>query len=79
MFWFGYNYKVFKGVAVQTIHLEVKDDYVKNLLVMLNSLKDIMIEKIDVETPEKETLTKLQETSMSKTWDNEEDKVWDEL
>ncbi len=64
---------------MQTIHLEVKDDYVKNLLVMLNSLKDIMIEKIDVETPEKETLTKLQETSMSKTWDNEEDKVWDEL
>ena len=64
---------------MQTIHLEVKDDYVKNLLVMLNSLKDIMIEKIDVETPETETLTKLQETSMSKTWENEEDKVWDEL
>ena len=64
---------------MQTIHLEVKDDYVKNLLVMLNSLKDIMIEKIDVETPETEIFIKLQESSMSKTWDNEEDKVWDEL
>ena len=64
---------------MQTIHLEVKDDYVNNLLMMLNSLKDIMIEKIDVETPETDTFIKLQEVSMSKTWENEEDKVWDEL
>ena len=64
---------------MQTIHLEVKDDYVENILVMLHSLKDVMIKKIDVDTPDIDTFIKLQESSMSKTWENEEDKVWDEL
>ena len=67
---------------MQTIHLEVKDDYVKNVLVMLNSLKDIMIEKIDLDTNHENDVmdfSVLQESSMLKSWDNEEDKVWDAL
>ena len=67
---------------MQTIHLEVKDDYVKNVLVMLSSLKDIMIEKIDVEASNENNLldfSVLQESSILKSWDNEEDKVWDAL
>jgi len=67
---------------MQTIHLEVKDDYVKNVLVMLSSLKDIMIEKIDVEASNENEVMEfsvLQESSMLKSWDNEEDKVWDAL
>jgi hypothetical protein len=74
---------------MQTIHLEVKDNYVQNVLNMLNSIKDTMIDEIIVDKSikdpndkycnEDEDLKKLQIKSMSKTWDNEEDKAWDAL
>lgn len=34
---------------MQTIHLEVKDDYVKNIIALLNSVRDVMIDKIEVD------------------------------
>jgi len=34
---------------MQTIHLEVKDAYVKNIMTLLDSLKDVMIDKIEID------------------------------
>jgi hypothetical protein len=34
---------------MQTIHLEVKDDYVKNIIALLNSVRDVMIDKIEID------------------------------
>lgn len=34
---------------MQTIHLEVKDDYVKNIITLLNSVRDVMIDKIEID------------------------------
>ncbi len=34
---------------MQTIHLEVKDSYVTNIMTLLNSLKDVMIDKIEIQ------------------------------
>lgn len=35
---------------MQTIHLEVKDSYVANIMTLLHSLKDGMIDKIEIES-----------------------------
>lgn len=35
---------------MQTIHLEVKDGYVANIMTLLNSLKDVMIDKIEIQS-----------------------------
>jgi len=68
---------------MQTIHIDVKDIYVSNVLTMLKSMKDVMIDKINLDTPsgiqDEEDLMKLQANSMNETWDNDEDKAWDEL
>jgi len=68
---------------MQTIHIDVKDMYVSNVLTMLKSMKDVMIDKINLDTPsdtrDEEDFMKLQTMSMNKTWDNDEDKAWDEL
>ena len=68
---------------MQTIHIEVKDIYVSNVLTMLKSMKDVMINKINLDTSnsarDDENFMKLQANSMDKTWDNDEDKAWDEL
>lgn len=34
---------------MQTIHLEVKDSYVANIMTLLHSLKDVMIDKIEIQ------------------------------
>ncbi len=34
---------------MQTIQLQVKDDYVKNVMGVLESVKDVMIEKINIQ------------------------------
>jgi hypothetical protein len=34
---------------MQTIQLQVKDDYMQNVLDMLKSVKDVMIESIEVQ------------------------------
>jgi len=68
---------------VQKIIIEVKDNYTTNVLEMLHSLKDMMIEKIKYDS-EKESKTnldliKLQVDSMKHTWDNPEDEAWNDL
>ena len=52
-----------------------------NVLEMLHSLQGVMIDKIKLAKDNKieNDFLKLQISSMKKTWDNEEDKVWDEL
>lgn len=37
---------------MQTIHLEVKDGYAQNIMALLNSVKGIMIDKIEIEGDE---------------------------
>lgn len=34
---------------MQTIHLNVKDGYMQNVMALLGSIKDVMIDKIEVE------------------------------
>ena len=69
---------------MQTIKIEVKDNYVSNVFEILHNLKDVMIEKIKFDESDQETkididLIKLQADSMKDTWVNQEDEVWDEL
>lgn len=72
-----------KGVTMQTIHIDVKDNYVSNVLTMLKSMKDIMIDNIHVDSvlpkDDEHTFMDLQVSSMQKTWDNDTDKAWDAL
>ena len=69
---------------MKTIYIEVKDDYVSNVLKMLDGIKDVMIDKIKFEPLDKEKKTEqvlmmLQSSSMEQTWKNDEDKAWDDL
>jgi len=68
---------------MQIIRIDVKDRYVSNVLTMLKGMKDVMIEKINIDTPsgreDDEDFIKLQISVMDRTWDNNEDKAWDEL
>ena len=66
---------------MQKITIEVKDNYMNNVLEMLYSLQGVMIDKIKLTHDDKteNDFLKLQISSMNKTWDNKEDKVWDEL
>lgn len=68
---------------MQTIHIDVKDLYVPNVLKMLNGMKDVMIDKIKLEPQEidenSEILMMMQTQSLKETWDNDEDKAWDAL
>ena len=68
---------------MQKIIIEVKDNYATNVLEMLHGLKGVMIEKIKFD-PSNTSKTdfdfmKLQVDSMKHTWDNQEDKAWDDL
>ena len=71
---------------MQTIRIDVKDMYVHNILDILNSLQDIMIDKIKLDSIKninyiktEDSFSLLQTSSMKKTWDNREDEAWDEL
>jgi len=69
---------------MQTIYIEVKDNYVSNVLKMLDGIKDVMIDKIKLEPLEEQekaenSLVALQITSIEKTWENDDDKAWDAL
>ena len=69
---------------MQTIKIEVKDNYVSNVFEILHNLKGVMIEKIKFDESDQEKkididLIKLQVNSMQDTWSNNEDEVWDEL
>ena len=66
---------------MQKITIEVKDNYMNNVLEMLHGLQGVMIDKIKLAPDNKveNDFMKLQMSAMEKTWDNEEDKVWDDL
>ena len=74
---------------MKTIYIDVKDSYVNNVLSMLESIKGIMLNRIDVVTekplqPDDQNddvtaFESLQESIMSKTWENNADKAWDAL
>jgi len=70
---------------MQTIHIDVNDNYVNKLVNMLENLKGIMLEDIKVDKKIEsadettEDLIKAQVTPMAQTWDNLEDEAWDEL
>ena len=68
---------------MQTIHIDVKDNYISNVLTMLKGMKDVMIENIHIDDNrvknDEETFIDLQVPSMEKTWDNDADKGWDAL
>ena len=68
---------------MQTITIEVKDNYTVNVLEMLHGLKGVMIEKIkcdlDEESKVEYDFMKLQIDSMKNTWDNQEDEAWNDL
>jgi copper chaperone CopZ len=67
---------------MQTIHIDVNDNYLNQVINILESLKGIMLEDIKIEkknVDENKDLIKAQIKSMSKTWDNKEDEAWDEL
>jgi len=68
---------------MQKITIEVKDNYTTNVLEMLHGLKGVMIEKIKFDSNNTSKIDlnfmKLQSDSMKQTWDNQEDKAWDNL
>ena len=70
---------------MQTIHINVDDNYAAKIINILENLKGVMLYDFQVEqtvNSEDKILSdfiEAQQNSMSKTWDNEEDKVWDEL
>ena len=68
---------------MQKIIIEVKDDYINNIMDVLHGLNGVMIEKIKVsdlnENSVEDDFIRLQTTSMQNTWKNEEDKAWDAL
>jgi translation elongation factor EF-G len=69
---------------MQKITIEVKDDYVNNIMSVLQGLKGVIVDKIKFDdsmyiNSTDENIIKLQQDSMSITWENDEDKAWDEL
>jgi len=66
---------------MQKITIEVKDNYIDNVMRMLDSVKGLMIERIIAEDDEKieSDFINAQIASMERTWDNQEDEVWNDL
>jgi len=74
---------------MRTIHIDVKDNYINNVLSMLESIKGIMLNKIDVDAEQPiqikkdesdlKTLKDAQADSTRSVWDNETDEAWNEL
>ena len=66
---------------MQKITSEVKDNYIDNVMRMLDSVKGLMIERIIAEDDEKieSDFINAQIASMERTWDNQEDEVWNDL
>jgi len=67
---------------MQKITIEVKDDYVNNIMTVLQGLKGVLVDKIKVDKnieENNENLITLQQSAMQHTWDNDEDKAWDAL
>ena len=68
---------------MQKITIEVRDNYMNNVLEMLHGLQGVMIDKIKLASENSEKVEsdfiKLQVSPMEKVWDNEEDAVWNDM
>ena len=70
---------------MQTIQIQVKDNYVQNVVTMLGTVKDIMIDNIAIKynesssSKESQYFNKLSLDSLEKDWDNCEDAVYDKF
>ena len=67
---------------MQKITIEVKDDYVNNIIAVLQGLKGVIVDKIkldDMAIKESDTkgMIALQQDVMERVWNNDEDKAWD--
>ena len=67
---------------MQKITIEVKDDYVNNIIAVLQGLKGVIVDKIkldDMAIKESDTkgMIALQQDVMERIWNNDEDKAWD--
>ncbi|MDD2652900.1 MAG: hypothetical protein PHX44_07605 [Sulfurimonas sp.] len=66
---------------MQTIRLEVEDSKLSIVLNLIANLKDSVIAKYEVvnETKESRDFINISQTSFEKTWDNQEDSVYDKF
>jgi len=70
---------------MQTIQIEVKDNYVENVMTILDSMKDIMVENITLKynslesNNENKYFNEISFESLKKDWDNDEDAVYDKF
>lgn len=76
---------------MQAIYIQVKDQYLNNVLELLNSVKDVMIDQVELQpdrvdadqvaksNSEHQAWLLAQQSSMNKTWSNSQDEVWDAL
>jgi len=68
---------------MQTIQIEVQDNYVQNVMTLLGSMKNVMIENITIKNDEIETdiemntFNKISLKSLEKEWDNDSDAEYD--
>lgn len=65
------------------IELKIEDSKVNFFLEFLNAIKDGVVQKIDIRERNLDVTVdnfiNLQIGSLSKTWDNSDDKAWDDL
>ena len=69
---------------MQKITIEVNDTYIYNVIEILQGLKGVMIDTIQLNQtlPEEKSaldLIRLQTKSMKEAWENSEDEVWNDL
>lgn len=68
---------------MQTIQIEVQDNYVQNVMTLLGSMKNVMIDNITIKNDEIETdsemntFNKISLKSLEKEWDNDSDAEYD--
>jgi translation elongation factor EF-G len=67
---------------MQKITIEVKDDYVNNIIAVLQGLKGVIVDKIKlddmaIKESDSKGMIALQQDVMEQVWDNDEDKAWD--
>ncbi len=66
---------------MQTIRLEVEDSKLSIVLNLIQNLKDNVIARYEIvnEVKENRDFINISQTSFEKTWDNQEDSVYDKF
>ena len=64
---------------MQTLKLEIEDSKLEIVLNIIQNLKDNVISKYEIvnENREQKDFINISEISLTKTWDNEEDSLYD--